>query len=277
VPPGRDARRSLLVVVPAWNEQASVGHVIKEIGSACPQADVLVVDDGSTDATVRIAKQAGAAVLSLPYNLGVGGAMRAGFRYAERAGYRVVVQVDADGQHDPAAIQTLVDALDAPPGADVVVGARFAGEGAYKVGRARRTAMRLLAWMLSRITKTKLTDATSGFRATGPRALTLFARSYPTEYLGDTLESLVIAARSGCTCRQVPVVMRPRYAGTPSQSAWKSFAYLARAFLVLMLAAVRRWPLLSPEVAGGTSEEPAPEDPTTHRPHPAHKAQKGPP
>jgi glycosyltransferase involved in cell wall biosynthesis len=237
--------RELLVVVPAWNEQASVGHVIKEIGSACPQADVLVVDDGSTDATVQIARQAGAAVLSLPYNLGVGGAMRAGFRYALRSGYRVVVQVDADGQHDPAAIQQLVDALDE---ADVVIGARFAGEGAYTVSGVRRVAMRVLARMLSRITKTKLTDATSGFRATGPRALPLFARSYPTEYLGDTLESLVIAARSGCVCRQVPVVMRPRYAGTPSQSAWKSFAYLTRAFLVLMLAAVRRWPQLDPEL-----------------------------
>ena len=106
--------RDLLVVVPAWNEQASVGHVIKEIGSACPEADVLVVDDGSTDATASVAKQAGAAVLQLPYNLGVGGAMRAGFRYALRTGYRVVVQVDADGQHDPAAIHRLVDALDGP-------------------------------------------------------------------------------------------------------------------------------------------------------------------
>lgn len=240
-PPPQTRARSLLVVVPAWNEQASVGHVIKEIGSACPQADVLVVDDGSSDATARVAKQAGAAVLSLPYNLGVGGAMRAGFRYALRCGYDVVVQVDADGQHDPAAIQQLVDGLD---DADVVVGARFAGQGAYKVGRARRVAMRALARMLSRITKTRLTDATSGFRATGPRALTLFARSYPTEYLGDTIESLVIAARSGCVCRQVPVVMRPRYAGTPSQSTWKSFAYLTRAFLVLVLAAVRRWPQL---------------------------------
>lgn len=257
MPPGHEAGRPLLVVVPAWNEQASVGHVIKEIGSACPQADVLVVDDGSTDATAGVAKQAGAAVLSLPYNLGVGGAMRAGFRYALRAGYRVVVQVDADGQHDPAAIQLLVDALDAAPGADVVIGARFAGEGAYDVGRARRVAMRVLARMLSRITKTRLTDATSGFRATGPRALALFARSYPTEYLGDTLESLVIAARSGCVCRQVPVVMRPRYAGTPSQSASKSMAYLARAFLVLLLAAVRRWPQLTPPtLADRTKESP---------------------
>ena len=107
--------RDLLVVVPAWNEQASVGHVIKEIGSACPEADVLVVDDGSTDATASVAKQAGAAVLRLPYNLGVGGAMRAGFRYALRSGYRVVVQVDADGQHDPAAIHRLVDGASTGP------------------------------------------------------------------------------------------------------------------------------------------------------------------
>ena len=135
-----------------------------------------------------------------------------------------------------------------------MVGARFAGEGAYEVGRARYAAMRVLARMLSRITKTKLTDATSGFRATGPRALPLFAQSYPTEYLGDTIESLVIAARSGCVCRQVPVIMRPRYAGTPSQSTWKSAGYLARAFLVLMLAAFRRWPQLSPEISPSKEE-----------------------
>jgi glycosyltransferase involved in cell wall biosynthesis len=234
----------LLVVVPAWNEEASVGHVIKEIHAILPDSHVLVVDDGSTDRTGEVALEAGAHLLTLPYNLGVGGAMRAGFRYALRYGFDVVVQVYADGQHDASSIPRLLAEIDA--GADVVIGARFAGEGAYRTGRIRRAAMRLLAFLLSRLCHTRLTDATSGFRATGARALRLFAQTYPTEYLGDTIESLVIAARSGCRCRQVPVVMRQRYSGTPSQSVWKSTAYLSRAFLVLFLATIRRWPKISP-------------------------------
>jgi glycosyltransferase involved in cell wall biosynthesis len=231
---------ALLVVIPAWNEEASVGHVVKEVAAALPDTAVLVVDDGSADRTREVAKEAGAEVLTLPFNLGVGGAMRAGFRYALRHEFEVVVQVDADGQHDARANAGLLAAIEG--GADVVIGARFAGEGAYQTGRVRRLAMRVLAFLLSRVCSARLTDATSGFRATGPRALRLFARTYPTEYLGDTIESLVIAARNGCRCQQVPVVMRPRIAGTPSQSRWKSMAYLSRAFLVLFLALIRRWP-----------------------------------
>jgi glycosyltransferase involved in cell wall biosynthesis len=239
----------VLVVIPALNEQASVGHVVKEVRSAVPAADVLVVDDGSTDRTREVALAAGAAVLSLPYNLGVGGAMRAGFRYAQRHDYDAAVQVDADGQHDPAQIEALLAELrPAPDGAGtVVIGARFAGQGDYRVPRVRRLAMRLLARALSRITRSRLTDATSGFRAADRTAIGLFARTYPAEYLGDTIESLVIAARSGCAVRQVPVVMRPRYAGAPSQPTWRSAAYLGRAFLVLLLATIRRWPDLREE------------------------------
>ena len=231
--------RTLLVVVPAWNEQASVGYVIKEIGQACPQADVLVVDDGSTDATVSVAKQAGAAVLSLPYNLGVGGAMRAGYRYAVRNGYDIGVQVDADGQHDPAEIARLVDRL---ADADLVIGARFADRGRYPVRGPRAWAMSLLARVLSAITGVRLTDTTSGFRAVNRTVMQLFARHYPAEYLGDTIEALVIAHRAGCRIAQVPVCMRPRTIGVSSQSPVKAGLYLARACLALVLALVRRWP-----------------------------------
>ena len=234
-----DDTRRVLVVIPAWDEERSVGGVVTEVATALPEADVLVVDDGSADRTREAAGAAGAEVLSLPFNLGVGGAMRAGFRYASRHGYDAVVQVDADGQHDPREARLLLEQLDA---ADIVIGARFAGKGDYQVKGPRKWAMRLLAVSLSRITGTGLSDVTSGFRAWNRRAIGLFARYYPAEYLGDTVESLVIAARAGCRVRQVPVAMRPRRVGTPTQPAWKATAYLVRACLVLLLALLRRWP-----------------------------------
>jgi glycosyltransferase involved in cell wall biosynthesis len=231
VPPKR-----LLVVVPAYNEEASIKSVLVDICAVVPGAGVLVVDDGSTDRTREIALAQGVKVLSLPFNLGVGGAMRAGFRFAARNGYSPVIQVDADGQHDPKEIPTLIGEL---ADADIVIGARFAGTGAYPVRGPRRWAMQTLAFYLSRLTGSRLTDATSGFRASGPRAVELFARHYPAEYLGDTVESLVIAALAGLRVTQVPVTMRARSAGRPSQTPFKAIVYLLRACLALAMARMR--------------------------------------
>lgn len=225
-------------MVPAWNEEAAVGETVREILGAVPGAGVLVVDDGSTDLTAQVARKAGALVLELPYNLGVGGAMRAGFRYAVRHDYDAVIQVDADGQHDPTEVPDLLAKLDE---ADIVIGARFADKGDYQVRGPRKWAMVVLSKVLSRVAKTRLTDTTSGFKATGRRALPLFAEHYPVEYLGDTIESLVIAVRAGCTVAQVPAHMRPRRAGNPSHSPWKATVYLLRAGFALLLALVRRW------------------------------------
>jgi glycosyltransferase involved in cell wall biosynthesis len=235
----RSDSERLLVLMPAWNEELGVGTVVKEVQAALPDADVLVIDDGSTDRTAEVATGAGARVLSLPYNLGVGGAMRAGYRYATRSGYGYSVQVDADGQHDPAEIPRLLDQL---ADADLVIGARFAQRGSYQVAGPRGWAMWLLARTLSGITGVRLTDTTSGFRACNRTAMALFARHYPAEYLGDTVESLVIAHRAGCRIAQVPVHMRPRANGVPSHSAGKAAVYLGRACLALVLALVRRWP-----------------------------------
>ena len=204
-----------------------------------PTYDVLVVDDGSGDRTARVAESAGALVCRLPFNLGVGGAMRAGYRYAVRHKYDVVAQVDADGQHDPAYLPSMIDLLDE---ADIVIGARFAGEGDYRVGVFRGLAMRLLAVALSRLGRARLTDVTSGYRVVNRRAMALFAVHYPAEYLGDTVESLVIALRTGCRIRQVPVAMRARAGGTASQTPFKAALYLIRAVMALGLALIRRWP-----------------------------------
>ncbi|WP_104088491.1 glycosyltransferase family 2 protein [Cryobacterium sp. N19] len=225
-----------LIVLPAFNEEESVAAVIAEVFAALPDMHVLVVDDGSSDRTAQLAREAGALVARLPFNLGVGGAMRLGFKYALEHGYSNVVQVDADGQHDPAEVRALVIALDR---ADVVLGARFAGEGDYDARGPRRWAMTVLAVIISRLAKTKLTDTTSGFRASGPRAVRLFAETYPAEYLGDTIESLVIAARAGCAVTQIPVAMRPRAGGVPSHHPLKAAAYLGRACMALTFALAR--------------------------------------
>lgn len=232
-------RSKALVIVPAWNEERSIGATIAELRSTHPDVDILVVDDGSGDSTADIAESAGALVARLPYNLGVGGAMRAGYRYALRHGYAAAVQLDADGQHDPAYLPALLDGLDH---ADIVVGARFAGEGDYLVRGPRRWAMRLLAVTLSRLARTPLTDVTSGFRAANLRAITVFATHYPAEYLGDTVESLVIALRTGCRVTQVPVGMRVRQHGQASQTPLKAGLYLLRAIAALGFALIRKWP-----------------------------------
>jgi glycosyltransferase involved in cell wall biosynthesis len=231
----------VLVVMPALNEQASVAAVITHVKQSLPGMDVLVVDDGSSDDTAAQARQAGAQVARLAVNLGVGGAMRTGFRYAVARGYTVVVQVDADGQHDPDEVAALLDALE---DADIVIGSRFAGKGAYQARGPRKYAMVVLSLVFSRLAKTKLTDVTSGAKAMGPRAIKLFAGYYPAEYLGDTVESLVMAIRAGLRIKEVPVLMRERTAGTPSHSPIKSAVYLSRAGLALLLALVRRRPAI---------------------------------
>jgi len=226
----------ILVVMPAFNEADSVGDVVAEVYSTVPGVTILVVDDGSRDGTSTVARAAGARVATLPFNLGVGGAMRTGFRYARDNGFDAVVQVDADGQHDPAGVEALVAQL---ADADLVLGARFAGTGDYRVRGPRHWAMVVFARILSRIAHTELSDTTSGFRASGPRAIRLFAEHYPAEYLGDTIEALVIAVRSGLVVKQLPVAMRPRAAGTPSHNPLRAAAYLARASLALVFALVR--------------------------------------
>jgi hypothetical protein len=176
------------------------------------------------------------------FNVGVGGAMRVGFRYGAARGYRALVQVDADGQHDPRDLPRLLAPLEDVPAPQVVIGARFAGAGDFAVPRARRWAMRMLSAHLSRRTHVHLTDVTSGYRAHNRAAMELFARTYPADYLADTVESLVIAADAGGKITQVPVEMRPRYGGVPSQSPVRAGLYLVRVTLMLALSILRRGP-----------------------------------
>lgn len=223
--------------MPAWNEEEVVGATVSELLGVMPECDLLVVNDGSTDATASVAEMAGARVLHLPYNMGVGGAMRAGFKYARRFDYDRAIQVDADGQHDPRDVARVLKGLET---ANISIGARFAGRGEYQVRGPRAWAMRFLAGVISRLAHVRLTDITSGFRAADRLAIEQYCRHFPVEYLGDTIDSLVVAIRSGLTVAQVPVEMRARQAGTPSHNPVKAALYLGRALVSLMVAMTRR-------------------------------------
>lgn len=215
-----------LVVMPAFNEQESIAKVITEVQKYLPNATLLVVDDGSKDSTHQVARESGAIVATLPFNLGVGGAMRLGYKYARNNNFDCLVQIDADGQHDPQDVELLIKQLDE---FDLVLGSRFAGKGNYQVSGPRSWAMNILSKSLSAICKTQLTDTTSGFKASGRKAIAIFSENFPAEYLGDTVEALVIASKTGLRITEVPVTMRARSGGKPSNSPAKATIHLFRA------------------------------------------------
>jgi glycosyltransferase involved in cell wall biosynthesis len=239
----------VLLVVPALNEQDSVGAVVR----AGRQAgyDVCVVDDGSTDSTSARAADGGAYVLRLPVNVGVGGALRCGFRWALAQRYDVVVQVDGDGQHDPSQVRELLEAMQQQD-ADMVVGSRFlSGSGPYQVHGARRLAMRTLSARVRRVAGVSVSDTSSGFRAIRRPLLDNFARDYPVDYLGDTVEALIEAGRAGARIVEHPIAMTQRMYGNASTGAITGLWYVLRLLVAIELQHKRRRPpQLLPRRAG---------------------------
>lgn len=222
-----------LVVIPAFNEEEALPDVLRDLAVHTPTLDILVVDDGSADGTARVAAANGAAVARLPFNLGVGGALRTGFRYAVDHGYDRALQFDGDGQHDASEIHTLLEALDG--GADMVVGSRFGSEQhEYQVGLVRSSGMRLLRLAIQLLSGQRFTDTSSGFRAFSRPMLEFFSRTYPVEYLGDTVEALLLACYAGFSVVETPVSMRQRAAGRPSTRSLRLVYQYLR--LLIMLA-----------------------------------------
>jgi hypothetical protein len=225
------ARRfRVLAVVPAYNEAGAVAGVVREIRALRPAVDALVVDDGSSDGTARAASGAGAAVVSLPFNLGIGGAVQTGFRYAARHGYDAVVQVDGDGQHVPAEIPALLRAM-RRTGADVVIGSRFLDVRGYTTSAARRVGTRVFASVISLILRRRVTDSTSGFRAFNRAAVRFLAEQYPQDY--PEPEAVVILGRNGFRLEEVPVRMREREHGRSSISALRAVYYMVKVLLAI--------------------------------------------
>jgi glycosyltransferase involved in cell wall biosynthesis len=224
----------VLVVIPAWNEEASVAAVVREVHSA--GWDVLVVNDGSLDDTSRQAREAGAMVADLPFNLGVGAALRCGFKFAVRRGYHAVVQCDADGQHPVGHIRALVDAAEST-GADMVIGSRFANEAAssMEVNPVRRLAMWTLASSASRAAGVPITDSSSGFRLIQGELLRQLSIHLPTYYLGDTYESVVAAGRAGYQVVEIAAPISERLHGQSSAGTIRAARLTARAFVTALL------------------------------------------
>jgi glycosyltransferase involved in cell wall biosynthesis len=236
--PGND-RSSCLAVIPAYNEQATVGRVVKELRRKTPQLDVVVIDDGSTDGTARCAEAAGARVLRMPFNVGIGGAVQTGFKYANEHGYDYMVQVDGDGQHDPGEISKLFAAIDdSGDPADMICGSRFATATGYIAPISRRTGIHVFAFLLRRLLRQPVTDPTSGFRLYNRRAIAVFARDYPHDY--PEVEAVLMLHHHRLTMREVPVRMLQRGGGVSSISSGKSFYYMVKVLLALFVGLGRR-------------------------------------
>ena len=232
-----------IAMVPALNEEESVGQIVRELRREAPGFDVLVVDDGSTDATAERARAAGAAVLSHPFNLGIGGAVQSGYRHAFLKGYEVAVQVDGDGQHDPAQIAKLEQGLERS-GADLVWGSRFLEDAGYRVPRLRRAGRVIFARVVSLITRRPITDPTSGFRIANRRGIELFARDYPHDY--PEVEAILMAHSHDLEISEVAVTMRQRETGSSSINMVNAGYYMVRVLLAIFVGLFRRRPIPPP-------------------------------
>jgi glycosyltransferase involved in cell wall biosynthesis len=226
-----------IAIVPAYNEEGAIGGVIEEIRAFDPALDVLVVDDASHDATAAVARRHGARVVTLPFNLGIGGAVQTGFRYAAQHGYDLAVRVDGDGQHDPAELGPLVEKVVGGE-TDICVGSRFASGEGYRSSRSRRIGIRILAGTVSLLTRQRVTDTTSGFQVLDRKAIELFAADYPHDY--PEVEAAVMLHKHRLRLAELPVRMRERSAGRSSIRGARTVYYMAKVMLAILIGALRR-------------------------------------
>ncbi|MDA8442087.1 MAG: glycosyltransferase family 2 protein [Peptococcaceae bacterium] len=225
-----------LIIIPAYNEELSIGNVSKEIMQAYPNASVLVVNDGSEDKTSMIAGKAGAKVINLPVNLGIGGAVQTGYRYAAQNDYDIAVQLDADGQHDPNDLEILLKPIICGE-ADFVLGSRFVEKGNYRAPITRRLGIVFFSIVVSIICGKTFKDTTSGYRAASKEIIKLFAHTYPTDY--PEVESLVMLNREGFRIKEVAVSMRHRSTGRSSITPVRSVYYMVKVLLALLMSISR--------------------------------------
>jgi glycosyltransferase involved in cell wall biosynthesis len=231
-------RERILAVVPAFNECGNIGRTVKEIREVAAGVDILVVDDGSADTTALEAARAGGLVVSLPFNLGIGGAVQTGFQYARRHGYDIAVQIDGDGQHDAAYLEKIVTPLRRGE-ADMVVGSRFLERSAgYRSSFGRRVGINFFVHLISVLTGVKVLDPTSGFRAYNKKMIELFSEYYPHDF--PEPEAIVVAQQAGARIVELPVVMRARESGNSSIRYFKTLYYMAKVTLAILLHMIRQ-------------------------------------
>jgi hypothetical protein len=232
-----------LAIVPALNEVESIAGTVQDIQRCAPEFDVMVVDDGSTDRTGPAAAAAGALVVRLPFNLGIGGAMQTGYVYAREHGYEVAVQLDGDGQHDAQYIPELLARLTDGSGFNMVTGSRFlqaASQGGYRSSAPRRAGIGIFARIVSIASRQRVTDPTSGFRMTDRHAIELFARDYPHDY--PEVEAILLMHAHRLRSCEVPVQMRPRTTGRSAISKLQAAYYMVKVLLAVFVGLFRARP-----------------------------------
>ncbi len=223
------------ILIPAYNEETTLSDLIDRLRSELPNCGIIVMDDGSVDQTAEVARSAGAVVLRLPFNLGIGAAMQTGYRYAKRKGYRIAVQVDGDGQHPPEEIHRLIEPI--RQGADLVIGCRFLGRGDFKSPLMRRLGMLFFSFTISTLVGRRFHDTTSGFRAAGRSVIEYYSDHYPSDY--PEPEAILLLCRAGFDVREVPAKIVERGGGHSSITAIRGVYYLFKVFLAIAMGTLR--------------------------------------
>ncbi len=226
----------ILIIVPAYNEDGAIGNVVGDISGHFPAADIVVINDGSTDATSAVAKAAGAKVIDLPYNLGIGGAMQTGYKYAAGKDYDIAVQFDGDGQHRADQIGTLLKPI-VEGNADMVIGSRFLGPEGYSLRLSRLVGIKIISSVVSLLCRKRFTDPTSGFRAARRNVIASYTRRYPEDY--PEPEAIVLLHRAGFRMAEVPALMRERETGSSSITAARAFYYMIKVLLAVMVDMIK--------------------------------------
>lgn len=222
----------VLIIIPAYNESENIGRVAQNLMDAAPQYDYLIVNDGSTDDTLGICERAGFSYLDLPINLGIGGAVQAGYVYARKNGYDIAVQMDGDGQHDIAYLEDMLQPILAGE-ADVVIGSRFLKKEGFQSSQSRRIGIGILSFLIRLTTGKKIMDVTSGFRAVNRMFIDIYAKDYPTDY--PEPEAIVTAVMHRGRVQEVPVRMKAREGGTSSITLRKSVYYMIKVTLAILI------------------------------------------
>lgn len=227
----------VLIIIPAYNEEASIGNVIRAIKSTAPEVEIVVINDGSRDTTAQVAQATRLAhVITLPLNVGIGGAMQTGYMYAQQHNYDIAVQMDADGQHDPTYLQHLLRSIQAGE-SDCMIGSRFIEKTAYRSSLSRRTGILFFTWLLKLVTKKTFTDPTSGFRAVNRQIIQIFANYYPDDY--PEVETIVLLDRLGFRVKETSVLMHSRETGASSITPLKSVYYMIKVSLAVLMTLLR--------------------------------------
>lgn len=225
----------VLLIIPAYNEEESLRSLIEEIKTVCSGMDYLVVNDCSSDDTERLLEELGANYITLPCNMGIGGAVQSGYRYAAQNGYDIAIQIDGDGQHDVRFVKDMVKLIEDKQ-ADVVIGSRFIDKEGFQSSQARRIGIRILSVLIRLMCGAKVKDVTSGFRAVNRRFIELFAENYPDDY--PEPEVIVTTKLYGAVIKELPVVMRERTTGKSSINLKRSIYYMIKVSLAIIICRI---------------------------------------